>query len=120
LKNHADGSVVGLHENSPGRRKNTLVVDKDLAFLRVFETGDAAQRRTFPRSARAQEGEKFSLRNLQLEILHSADFTVLGGKVLTQIVDAEHGRWFPLLAFFRYRKTVSLNDLFGPFVQVLM
>jgi len=72
---------VGLKDqiHRPAIRRHAehrLPVDQQIAFVRIVETRQHAQDRSFPRAARTKNGKKFAPADLETHPIHGRDRTV--------------------------------------------
>ena len=96
LKHHADVAIIGRHEGSLGGGIDQIVADKNFVLAsRRFQPGDRAQRRGFAAPARAEQGEKLPLVNVDIDTTHRMHPAALGLIKDVEIFNANHtdGGW---------------------------
>src|SRR5258705_10980071 len=90
LKDHADLALFGRGADAPAARITNLAVERDLAFVRLFETRDAAQKRRLARAARPEQDKKFPASDFEIDRLHRRDHAIAGKKFFAQAGDRDH------------------------------
>src|SRR5258705_17344 len=60
LKDHADLALFGRGADAPAARINNLALDRDIAFVRLSESRDAAQKRRLALAARSIQIYRYS------------------------------------------------------------
>ena len=73
-------------------RKTARSLITNLAGHRLFEPGDAAQRRRFAAAARAEKRKQFALANFERDAVEGAHLALRAGEGFDQIFNAYHDR----------------------------
>src|SRR6476659_8593543 len=90
LKHHADLALLGRCTKSLMTRKHRLAVERYFAFIRFFESGDAAQKRRFTGAARTQQYKKLALVDLEIDRLQRGHDLVAAAETLAQPGNGNH------------------------------
>ena len=78
LKHHPDVAFLGGHKQALLHIGHSTFTEQDLPAVGFFQPGNAAQRGGFAAAAGAQQHEKFSGFDLQIQMLNGIDPTVEG------------------------------------------
>jgi hypothetical protein len=90
LKHHADLASLRRHKGAVSGAIHGAVVDHDLAGHRLFEPGDAAQRRRLPQRRWAEERKQPPLANCERDAVEGAHLALRAGEGFDQIFNAYH------------------------------